>query len=216
MRDNYCIRCGTPITDPEAHFCAGCGGRLRVPPSPARRHGGVIAIVIAGASSLLVIGGVVWFMAWYTGDRAHSTHGVRFHVAGFDVERRGAGAARNAGTDWAVRLTPLEGAAGGIDMYGIRAGSHGEATRMARENFTDMESAARSDHASAVQGPEQVALLSDGTAMKETWQSPQGGGRFYTIAVGSQMIMLVCYDSAKAKPDVLHQCDRIAETISPA
>lgn len=216
MLDNYCIRCGSPITDRQARFCAGCGNQLRTAPPSGISRGGVAAIIVASVSALALIGGVAGFMVWLTGDHAHTTHGVRFHEADFDVQTASDLDAYRAGADWMVRLTPQEGAGGQITIYGAHAGSHSAAVRAADENFPDMENMARQDRASAVQGPQRVSLPTDSAAMKETWQSSQGGGRYYTVAVGSQVIMLVCFDSPKAKPDVLRQCDRIAETITPA
>ena len=71
------------------------------------------------------------------------------------------------------------------------------------------------DGAWRVDWPRIVELPADATALEETCQSPSGGGRHYTIAVGSQIVMLVCFNAPDSGAQVLGQCDRIARRLSP-
>ena len=68
-----------------------------------------------------------------------------------------------------------------------------------------------------IDGPRLVRLPASGAAMRVTWDDREGGGRDYAMAVGSQLVLVVCLGSATGSNDKVYAaCMRITETIKPA
>jgi hypothetical protein len=177
-----------------------------------------VAVIVAVVAGVLVVGGGIVAFLWYAyAERSHSTHGVRFRVSGFGESDMSAAEVSQAGTDWAVRLGSIQngGYDGRIELYGTGTSSHAVARQTVGASTEEMRQYALDEHATHIDGPDLVSLPADGTALVESWQGPEGDGRYYTLAVGRQLIEIVCVDSPHPNTDALGPCQRIAQTIAP-
>jgi hypothetical protein len=177
-----------------------------------------VAKIVAVVAGVLVVGGGIAAFVWYAyAERSHSTHGVRFRVTGLDESDMSAAEVSQAGTDWAVILGSIQngGYDGRIELYGTGTSSHAVARQTVGASTEEMRQYALGEHATHIVGPHLVSLPADETALVASWQGPEGDGRYYTLAVGRQLIEIVCLDPPHARTDVLGACQRIAETIAP-
>jgi len=177
-----------------------------------------VATVVAVVAGVLVVGGGFPAFYWYAyAERSHSTHGVRFRVSGFGESDMSAAEVRLAGTDWAVRLEPIQngGYDGRTELYGTGTSSHAVARQTVGSSTEKMRQYAVDEHATHIVGPDLISLPADGAALVESWHGPEGDGRYYTLAAGRQLIEIVCVDSPHPNTDARGPCQRIAQTITP-
>ena len=161
---------------------------------------------------------IIGALVWYTeADRGYSTHGVSFRESGWGVDDLYAAELRASNSDWAVVLTPYQGGGKGvIRIYGTRTSSHEQASRRTAEYAGAMTAFAEGESGTHIDGPRLVSLPADGAAMAITWQSSKGGGRYYALALGDQVVVIVCLGPPDNSSDEMNAaCSRITETIKP-
>jgi hypothetical protein len=207
-----CRACNQSVARGDS-FCVHCGATLRARGRP--RWWVAVAIVLGVGLVAAIVGGLVWYTV---ADRGYSTHGVSFRESGWSVDDVSAAELRQSNSDWAVVLTPYEGGGKGvIRIYGTHVSSHEQASRNTAKYAGEMTAFARAENGTHIDGPRLVALPADGAAMATTWQSGKGGGRYYAIAVGDQVVLVVCLGPPDNSSDEMNSaCTRITETIKAA
>jgi len=192
-------------------FCAHCGAPVQ---GRRRQRWWVALAIVAGLGIFAAIGGLVWYTE---ADRGYTTHGVSFRESGWSVDNFSTAELRASNSDWAVELSPYEGGGKGvIRIYGTRTSSHEQASRNTAKYVGDMTAFATGENGTHIDGPRLISLPADGAAMAMTWQSSKGGGRYYALAVGNQVVLVVCLGPPDNSSDQMNAaCTRITETIKP-
>jgi hypothetical protein len=159
-------------------------------------------------------------------EHRYTMHGVSYRVptAGFIPDETMSKADAEArGADWGVWLTPFEHTSGWIEIDGTHEPSHEEASALVQQQVSDIRVVAQDEDATSIHGPRLVRLPADGAALTGSWQSSattsdEGGpGRYYAIAVGNQMLRVVCVgDPGKTNSEMNAACSRIVNTLAPA
>lgn len=211
MRTPICPACQQLVATRDS-FCVSCGARL-----PRRRRWLLVTLVSVLAVTLFAAAIGLWL--WYAeSDRQRTVHGISFNEAGWNPEDMSPHEVRASGSDWALELAPyVNGGSGVIRIYGTRYPSHKAASDYVGNYAGEMTRFAEADHGTIIDGPRLVRLPASGAAMRVTWDDREGGGRYYAMAVGSQLVLVVCLGSATGSNDKVDAaCTRITETIKPS
>jgi hypothetical protein len=210
MSTHTCRACHQSVGEGD-NFCSHCG--VTAPGRRRRRWPVAIAVVLGLCLFAAIIGGLVWYTS---ADRGYSTHGVSFRESGWSVDDLSSAELRTTNSDWAVELSPYQngGEGGVIRIYGTRTSSHEQASKATGDYVAAMTAFAKGEQATHIDGPRLTSLPADGAAMAITWQSSNGGGRYYAIAVGNQTVLVVCLGPSDGSSDEMNAaCTRITETI---
>jgi hypothetical protein len=218
MASGSCPTCGQPAAE-AARFCSRCGAAI-----PAgRRWRRSLAI---GGAVVAVLAVFAYEYGTTPGDYTYTGHGLTYRYPRVEFlpdQTMSASEASARGADWGVWLTPFEGTTGSIAMYGTREPSHEQASALVQQQVADFQGVAHDEDATRIHGPRLVRLPADGAALTGSWQSAatskdEGGpGRYYAIAVGDQMVRVVCLgDPGESNAGMNETCDRIVHTLAPA